>query len=159
MKKIIYIMLFLTVIATLVSCEGPAGRDGRDGFVNFRIVDLEVKSYQWQYTGYDNNNFFIAEFEMPEITKGIYDNGLVQVYREYGTGSANAVQLLLPSTRHNEYSYQMDGETYWGFYSETTDYEYGIGILNVFYTVSDFIYEEDSSFVPEDMHFRVVIMW
>ena len=167
MKKTI--MLLMAAVAMLASCrgpQGPAGRDGKDGvdgvdgFVNFKIVDLTVSGNQWQYSSLDNNNYYMGSFEMPEITKDIYDNGLVQVYREYDTGTANAVQLLLPNTRHKEFSYtDTEGNTQWGFYTETTDYEYGIGKLNVFFTASDFDYELDSGFVPEDMHFRVVIMW
>ena len=155
----------MAAVALFASCRGPAGRDGKDGrdgvdgFVNFKIVDLSVNASQWQYSGLSNNNYFMASFDMPEITKDIYDNGLVQVYREYDTGTNNAVQLLLPSTRHIEYSYEDSGNTLWGFYSETTDYEYGVGKLNVFFTVSDFDYEINTTFVPEDMHFRVVIMW
>ena len=159
-------LLLMTVAALFASCrgaQGPAGKDGRDGIdglVNVKIVDLSVSGNQWQYSGYDNNNYFMGTFDMPEITQDIYDNGLVQVYREYDTGTANAVQLLLPNTRHKEYSYtDTEGNTQWGFYSETTDYEYGVGKLNVFFTASDFDYEIDTSFVPEDMRFRVVIMW
>lgn len=163
MQKIFTFVMFTAML--LASCTGPVGpagrdgKDGKDGSVNFNIIDLEVRSNQWQYAGLDNNNYFFAEFEMPEITKHIYDNGVVQVYREYGTGRLDAVQLLLPNTRHKEYSYEQDGNTYWGFYSETTDYEYGVGLLNVFFTVSDFDYEIDTAFAPEDMHFRVVLMW
>ena len=160
MKKI-FSLLTLAVIL-FASCEGPAGRDGRDGvdgFVNFNIIDLEVNSNQWQFSNLDNNNFFTASFDMPEIDQYIYDNGLVQVYREYETGTSRAVQLLLPSTRHIEYPYyDEEGNEWWGFYTETTDYEYGVGRLNIFYTASDFDYEINY-YTPDFMHFRVVIMW
>ena len=162
-------LLILAVLALFASCtgpQGPAGRDGRDGIdgtngsVNFKIIDLSVSGNQWQYPGLDNNNYFMASFDIPELTQDIYDNGLVQVYREYDTGTANAVQLLLPNTRHKEFSYVDDnGDTQWGFFSETTDYEYGVGKLNVFFTASDFDYEIDTTFNPEDMRFRLVLMW
>lgn len=166
MKKVLILLFSVLLLASCQGERGPAGRDGRDGkdgingLVNFKIIDLEVQSKAWQYSGYVDNNYFRAEFEVPELTEDIYNNGVVQVYREYDTGTANAVQLLLPNTRHKEYSVQDEnGETLWGFYSETTDYEYGIGKLNVFFTASDFAYEEDMTIEPEDMHFRLVMMW
>ncbi len=165
MKKTLSILILaMGVLASCTGPQGPAGRDGRDGkdgLVNYKILDLSASGNQWQLSTLADNNFFQASFDMPEITKDIYDNGLVQVYREYDTGTANAVQLLLPNTRHKEESFIDDnGETQWAYYSETTDYEYGVGKLNVFYTCSDFIYEYSTvKIVPEDMHFRVVIMW
>ena len=163
MKKI-FALLF--AVGILASCTGPQGPQGPEGpvgpagSVNVKIIDLSASGSQWQYTNDNNNNYYMASFDMPEITQEIYDNGVVQVYREYDTGTANAVQLLLPNTRHKEYAFTNDeGETQWAFFSETTDYEYGIGRLNVFFTASDFGYEDDSSIVPEDMHFRCVLMW
>ena len=140
--------------------QGPEGPEGPSGSVNFKIIDLSASGSQWQYSNMNDNNYYIASFNMPEITQEIYDNGLVQVYREYDTGTDNAVQLLLPNTRHKEEAIVNDeGDTVWLFYSETTDYEYGIGKLNIFFTCSDFEYELTPTIVPEDMHFRCVIMW
>lgn len=164
MKKIFAFIALAVIVLISTSCEGPAGRDGRDGrdgLVNFKIIDLEVRKYQWQYSNLQNNNYFVAEFDMPEITKYIYDNGMVQVYREYNTDTSDAIQLLLPSTRHIEYDYEVedDDNLHWGFYTETIDYEYGVGLLNVYFTASDFAYELDDTIYPEDMHFIVRIMW
>ncbi len=154
MKKL---LLLLVAACTLTGCyiEGPAGPPGRDGFVNFKIIDLQINSSEWGYSGEANNNYFYATFDMPEITPYIYNNGLVQVYREYNTGTTNATQILLPQTRHNETQINDN----WFFFTETIDYEYSVGSVSIFYTVDDFDYEINTSFVPEDMHFRAVIMW
>ncbi len=143
----------------LMSCEGPMGPQGipgRDGFVNYKIIDLQINENEWGYSGVANNNYFVASFKMPEITSHIYNNGLVQVYREYNTGAADARQILLPQTRHNEVQINTGD---WVFFTETIDYEYGVGTLSIFYTASDFDYEIDQTFVPEPMHFRAVLMW
>ncbi len=153
MKKL---LLFMFAALTLMSCEGPQGPPGRDGFVNYKIIDLQINQNEWEYSNGANNNFFSATFSMPEITSHIYNNGLVQVYREYNTGTSQARQILLPQTRHNEVQLA-SGD--WAFFTETVDYEYGVGTLSIFYTVSDFDYEINTSFVPETMHFRAVIMW
>ncbi len=159
MKKL---LLLLVVACAFTSCyigtegpRGPQGPPGKDGLVNYKIIDLQVNQNEWKYSGYENNNFFVASFAMPEITANIYNNGLVQVYREYNTGTPDARQILLPQTRHNEV---LVNNT-WVFYTETVDYEYGVGTLSIFYTASDFDYEINQTFVPEGMHFRAVLMW
>ncbi len=147
MKKL---FLLLLAVCALTSCyvehECPE---------NKKIIDLQINSNEWEYSNIANNNFFSATFSIPEITPNIYNNGLVQVYREYSTGTSQAVQILLPQTRHNEV--EVNGD--WFFFTETVDYEYGVGTLTIFYTVSDFDYELNTSFVPESMHFRAVVQW
>ena len=158
MKKV---LLTLFVALALVACKGKDGidgKDGKDGLVNVAVIDLEVKANGWQYANQNQDNYFMANFDMPEITNYIYDNGLVQVYREFGTNTANAIQQVLPCTRHHEWLDEVNNT--WNFYTETIDYEYGVGFLNIFYTASDFAYEtETTPTKPEDMHFRVQIMW
>ncbi|MCM1035150.1 MAG: hypothetical protein NC038_08640 [Paludibacter sp.] len=153
MKKYLYLLLFALCMSACCShetIEVPIS--------NRMIFDLQANSNEWNYTNTDNNNYFVANFSMPEITKNIYDNGTILVYREFDYGTTNAVQQILPYSRHYEYLINAN-ENSWGFYTETVDYEYGIGFLNIFYTASDFDYELNTSFVPEGMHFRMVIMW
>lgn len=160
---------FISLVALFaVACTGPQGPRGQDGLVNFKVIELDVTNRTWGYSETSDNNYFIASYDMPEITKDIYENGVVQVYRRLYDDKGNETsQQLLPMTRHNEYfitdNKVIDGKTYTnttaGFYTETVDYEYGIGFLNIFYTASDFDYEVDTQFVPDNMNFRVVIMW
>lgn len=162
MKKYLF---FLFAALAMISCND-------DPCVNTKIVDIQVNTEHWKYSELDNNNYFVASISMPEITRDVYDNAVINVYREYETGTTNASQTVLPYVRHKEYSYQLvdedgklvvDENNYpvygWGFYTETVDYEYSQGSLSIFYTASDFDYELDLNFVPEPMHFRVVIMY
>ena len=154
--------LMLALLAlTLFSCGyDPAKEPFALQYTHRRIVDLQVDKNEWQYSNLNDNNYFFAKFDMPEIDVNVYNNGLLQVYREHEHGSKNANQTLLPYIRHKEYSTQDgNGDTVWGFYTESVDYEYGVGFLNIFYTASDFDYELDQTFVPEQMNFRVVLMW
>lgn len=157
MKKLLLLSLIALGMLSCIGPQGPQGPAGKDGFVNYKIIDLQVNQNEWGYSNMPDNNYFTALFDIPELTQHIYDNGLIQVYREYNTGTTDAVQQLLPMTRHKEY--QIEGTGEWGFFTETVDYEYGLGFLNIFYTASDFDYELDKTFVPESMHFRLVIMW
>ncbi len=154
MKKIL-LMMFAAL--ALMSCEGPQGPPGRDGFVNYKVIDLQINQNEWKYSNIADNNYYIATFNMPEITSYIYNNGVVSVYREYKTGTSNAIQTPLPQTRHKEY-FDATANA-WGFYTETVDYEYGVGFTSIVYTASDFAYTEDATIVPDAMHFRVVIQW
>lgn len=164
MKK--YFLLFCVAVTalTLGSCRGPmgpmgpAGHDGMNGLVNSKIIDLDIKQNEWGYSNVGNNNYFFATFNVPELTADIYDNGIIKVYREWGTGTKDATQAELPFTRYQEYLADELNNT-WGFYSEHVDYDFLVGALNIYYTASDFDYELNESFVPEAMHFRVIMMW
>lgn len=146
------------------SCQGPQGvpgrdgKDGKDGMVNFKIIELEVPQQMWGYTNWNDNNCFLAQFNVPELTKYIYDNGIVKVYREYETGTANASQIELPYVRMKEIIFDWEAQDRY-FYTEMVDYEFTAGSLTVYYTASDFDYEYDQKFVPDGMRFRLVLMW
>lgn len=123
---------------------------------NRKVLDFQINQNEWKYSDQANNNFFMATFNMPEMTPDIYDNGTILVYRELDWGTSNAVQQILPYSRHHEYQV---GASTWAFFTETVDFEYGVGFMNIVYTASDFDYELNNTFVPETMHFRVVITW
>ena len=110
------------------------------------------------YSNFDNNNYFYATIDMPEITREIYQHGNMMVYREYDQGTNNAVQTPLPYERKYEYLADEENDL-WDFYSERVDYEYTVGKMTIFYTLSDFDYEVDQTFMPDQMNFRVFIMF
>ena len=142
------------------SCRGPAGRDGldgRDGLVNSKIIDLQINQNEWSYTDGKDNNYFFATISVPELTWNIYNNGIIKIYREYDTQTDKATQIELPYVRLNET--QIDENT-WEYFQETVDYEFTAGKITIFYTASDFGYEwKNTAFVPEAMHFRLIMMW
>ena len=158
MKRLIYFMLLAVTSLTLASCEGKPGRDGRDGrdgLVNYYNIPVQINQNEWSYTNADNNNYFYAVISVPELTWDISEHGNMMVYREYDQGTNNAVQTPLPYSRHVEY--QDNGE--WYFYTESVDYEFTKGQVTIFYTASDFDYELNTNFVPEQMNFRIFIMF
>ena len=155
MKRLLYGLLVGMAALAMVSCKGEPGRDGRDGLVNYYNIPLVVNQNDWGYSNTKDslNNYFYATFNMPEITKDLYEHSNVMVYRVLD----NANQTPLPQTRHNEYWDKKNNEIL--FYTETVDYEYSVGEMTIYYTVSDFNYEVDLNFVPETMNFRVFIMF
>lgn len=161
MKKILGILCVALMALSWTSCRGPQGEPGRDGLVNSKVIDIQINQNEWAYSNQDNNNYFYGVISVPELTWNIYNYGMIKMYREYATGSDNASQVELPYVRLNEYSYTVEGDanTYWGFYTETVDYEFTAGQVTIFYTASDFDYELNETFVPEAMHFRLIMMW
>lgn len=171
MKKLLLALTVMMVGMSFTACQDNTP------CVTTKTFDVEVKSGEWSYSALDNNNYFFATIEAPEITWDVYDYGQVMVYREWGYNTTSATKKQLPYTLPIEYSYISNEYTYgvdstnmvvpvdttevlsWGFYSETIDFEYTKGQITLFYTASDFDYELDESFMPEDMHFHVVIMY
>lgn len=123
---------------------------------SIQTVQIGVPQSSWGYSYQDNNNYFYATVDMPEITKSILKTGLVKMYRVYDLGSRNEAQMEMPFTRLKEE--QVNGGD-WVFYTEAVDYEFSEGKITIFYTVSDFNYELDETFVPESMDFRCVILY
>lgn len=159
MKKTAHIILTALSISLLSSCRGLPGRDGIDGLGVIDNVVVNVPQSAWQYTNMDNNNYFFATVEMPEITRTAFQKGLVKMYRcyDFNAESGKGTKMELPYVRLNEEYIAADD--FWAFYTETVDYEYSVGSVTVFYTVSDFNYEIDESFVPEAMQFQCVVMY
>lgn len=142
MKKI-----FLVFIITLlvVSCEGPQGPQGPQGLgTNWKIIDLVVSTNDWvENTDKDGlNRFYSSNFSMPEITSTVFNEGTVITYFLNGN-----VQQTLPYVRHFE-------NTSSNRWTQTIDFDYSIGNINVYVTNSDFVADP-----PNTMNFRVVLMW
>jgi len=79
---------------------------------------------------------------MPEIDATIYDEGTVISYIVTKTS-----QQVLPSVRHYE-------NTEGNMWTQTIDYEFSEGSLDLFVTNSDF-----ATIPPGDIKIRVVLMW
>ena len=144
MKKIILFTLFATI---LVSCEGPMGprgHDGRDGLLSvWKVIEMPVSTNDWvAHPSSSNVSYYSVAFNVPEITENIFLDGVILCYLYY-----DGRQIILPSVRH----YQ-DGSFLW---TQTIDYEYWKGGLEIFVTNSDFYYPER----PASMTFVLQILY
>lgn len=160
MKKLLYVFCMLLALAscTKVGPAGPAGRDGRDGVDGAmirNIINVEVQSAQWEFTFADKNNLYYAQVALPEMTKAIFADAVLQVYMVSFAPDGREIQTLLPSVRHYE---EISGaDTF--YYTQTTDYEYWVGGIEFHITNSDFFYNPSDFSEPGDRYFRVVIMY
>lgn len=164
MRKLTLIMA--AVLCLFTSCAkhgpegpmgpmGPQGPKGEDGSANFEAIILDVPENAWVYSELPDNNYFCATIQVPEITEDVFDFGMINVYRTYNFDTADASQIVLPYVRLCE---EIDGSDVF-YYTEAVDYEYGIGWINIYYTVSDFLYEDDLNYKPVAMKFRCIITY
>jgi len=141
MKKLI---LFTLLTAIFVSCMGPRGYDGKDGLLSvWKVIELPVNTNDWvAYPNNSNVGYYSVSFNVPEITENIFLDGVILCYLFY-----DGRQIILPSVRH----YQ-DGSFLW---TQTIDFEYWKGGLEIFVTNSDFYYPER----PASMLFVLQILY
>ncbi len=170
MKSRIAIILIAAASLLAASCEGPMGPRGPQGpmgpegpagaVTSVANITLHVKANQWEYSGIPNNNYFVATFEMPEITADVFNGGAVIMYRIFNYGTMDVTQMAMPFQRQVELPVKDEGGNIsWYFYEEDLDYEIQPGVLRIYYTRNDFDYELDETFVPEPMDFRCVVMY
>ena len=134
--------LLFMIALFVVSCEGPEGPQGYG--TNWKIIDLTIKSSDWtENIDKDGlNRYYSCNFNIPEIDATVYNDGTVNSYIITG-----ASQQVLPSVLHLE---NLAGERW----TQTIDYDFSEGSLNVYLTNSDF-----ADYPPGDMKIRVVLMW
>ena len=141
MKKICFI-LGCFILPFLASCQQEAIQQD-----SLYSVEYDLRPGDWQAM----DTYYTVALDVKEITKSVCANGSVQVFLVYEDGS----QACLPMTRYLSYEYvdEATGDTMTGYYQKMIDFEYTVKTVNLFYTMSDFYYEE----YPEKMRVRVVV--
>ena len=132
--------LLLFVIAVLVvSCNKDSSND-----IQLNSITLKAKSTDWvENVDQDGlNRFYTCHFNMPEITQGVFNNGVVNAYIMLDNPTA---QETLPYVRH----FQNSAGKLW---TQTIDFDYSPGGINVYVTNSSFAVDP-----PAAMNFRVVV--
>lgn len=110
--------------------------------------DLVVRSNMWRANvDQDGGTFYSCEFDVPDLTDQVYNAGLVTCYIDY-----DGAQQVLPCVRHRHENYEENGEWLDYQWTETTDFEYSIGSVTLYFTSSDF-YDD----LPAAMQFRLVL--
>lgn len=152
MKKYLYICLLATLGIVITACNNNAPQ------LSKKTIDLVVNSNQWEFD--QDVNQYYCHFNVPELTETAYNYGEVSVSREYNSGTAKAYQVALPETSYKvEYEVnEATGDTTNTFYyAQHIDYGFGIGFVEVFYTISDYFYPEGET--PGNMLFRLQLTY
>lgn len=161
MKKSFFFALS-AILLLLVSCEGPMGPQGPVGpqgpageGTTWKVAYCTVAANQWNYSNFNNNNYFYARFNIPELTSFCFTDGQVQAYIQLLENN-ETIQHNLPYVLHNEY-FPTDTTVY--FYTRTIDCVFGVGWVQFEVRDSDFEYEVDETINPDEMTFRVVMTY
>ncbi len=146
MKKI---LLISSLLILLVSCENTTYVE-RPTDLSRKIIDIKIPSGDWKYTNNSKDNFYYAVVSIPEITKYVYDNGIVAMYVEYLYTDGTHALSPLPNVMHKEYN----DNGVWKTYTQTINYEYSVGEVVITLTYSDFAKEQ-----PGDYYFLLKMLW
>lgn len=140
MKKII---LLFAIAMIFVSCQGPVGPEGPQGYgTNWKIINLVAGASDWKENFDSQGRFYTCHFSMPEITSFVYTDGSIVSYYV-----SSGLQIALPYVQHKK-------TTAGYLWTQTIDYDYSVGGMNIRVTNSDFAVDP-----PLAMNFRVVLMW
>ncbi|MDR1525160.1 MAG: hypothetical protein LBS79_07920 [Tannerella sp.] len=159
MRKILF--LLSAAVMLLVSCEGPAGRDGlpgKDGDGLFWYVEtFTVGTNEWELVQGrpdDFGTYFRKEILLPELDEAIYSEGHVLCYI-FDKVDGLEVQSNLPYVK--PFGEIVNGKEY--FWNETYSYDFipgnksKAGSVMIYVKYSDFM----TSIRPGTWKFRIVL--
>ncbi len=117
--------------------------------MDMSLIDFEVKSENWTQRYMDNLNddegYYEAILQVPEITDEVIKKGLVLVYERLEEG----IWTPLPAQRTERAT--VDGNPF--NYTTFTDFEYQKGQVNVYVTTTDLY----AGTMPGPKYFRVAV--
>ena len=128
--------------------------------LDMTLIDFNVQQKNWEVraveNGYDDEGYFEAVLEVPEITDKVVKEGKVMVDRIM-LDNNDYVFTPLPFTfTTKEYMDEDQTEPY--YYNTHIDFEWRKGSIHIYVTTSDlFTGPDDELIVPEAMSFRVAI--
>jgi hypothetical protein len=128
------IALLLFLISCLVACkkdevvgpqgpQGPSGATGPQGNANI-ITIIDTSDASWWTSFGSNNTNWKALIDVPQITQGIVDSGVVLVYQYSITANSNYGWVLLPYGLHQQYSWNVF------YFLNTVEINYYLASLN-----------------------------
>ena len=151
MKKASLWFAFMLTVLAFAACD--RNEPGQKMIVN--TLDLTVLQKDWKF---DNATLqYYYRFDVPEIDNYAYNYGAINVYREFDFNTSHPYQQVLPVSWHltDTIVDTVMGDTIVDYYTQTIDYLYGVGYLDVQLTNSDYIYPKQN---PETMRFRLQIL-
>lgn len=135
------LMLGMAFFATSCSDDSPT--------FNSDQISITVSANEWEWSNIDpeieGEGYFVVRKSVPQLTRYIFDNGVISVYRVLDDG----VMVGLPSL--GTYGY---GTTERDYYTEYIGYEFNPGEITFFIETTDL-----SEGYPSDMNFELRMVW
>lgn len=111
----------------------------------------------------EDNPYYYAIFDVPQISDYIYSKGSVQLWRVFNYGYKDTYQRAMPYCEHHFYEYLDKSDPanpvlVSGIYTQTVTYEYGFDSKGYPY-ICIFLYNNDFAYdgTPEEMFFHLRI--
>ena len=138
-----FLLLAAVIVSLFTSCSYNEVTP-----VKWDVFTIDIPSGAWV----QQDEYLAATVKVPELTKTVCNDGMVQCYLVYSDGS----QTLLPALRLLAADLKDDAGNFVEtmYYQRLIDYEFSPGQLTVYYTMSDYYYDEDW---PGDMKARLVL--
>ena len=153
MKKVLFFCMMSIVALCMTGCRNE--KTEPVCYYHAETLDLVVNQKQWVLD--EQLGQFYCSFDVPEITANVYNYGTFNLFREYNSGSKNAYQVALPETTYLSAEEVInDSTSNIVYYQQHLDYAVGVGVVEVFLTISDFYYD---NFTPDAMHFRLQLVY
>lgn len=118
-----------------------------------KVIDLAVPPEAWKFDSTELQ--FYCRFQMPEITRYVYNYGQWSVFCEAKRSNGDIFQAMLPVTRFYAGTTTEDVTNY---YTQYLDYRISVGFVDIQLTNSDhlYIYDGEDPIPPsETMYFRL----
>ncbi|MDH6535599.1 hypothetical protein D0T51_06945 [Parabacteroides sp. 52] len=148
MKK--NVLLLLMILLAFTACEGPQGPPGEPGILGLKIIDISIDAEDWVISK-DNqglNAYYMCEVNVPELSRTVYQDGLVHAYLVQNPGTSYEVETSLNCSFPNENQY---GDLWTEYYS----WDYMPGSVAFYVKYSDFNLVPG----PGDKLFKLVLLW
>ena len=151
MRKYVFIGLLTMVMAVMVGCNDNSPK------FHTETLDLTVLHEDWRFDTVAHQ--FYYGFDLPEITRNVYDYGNWTICREFYKKTWDAYQVALPMSMFMTDTISPNEIVY---YTQYVDYRVGVGYVEIQLTNSDYWYNTDGSgklINPENMFFRLQLMY
>lgn len=155
-------MLVLSVMFVMSACEGETGpmgpmgpqgvpgKPGESGYgAQWYTKSFTINSDEWELIGEPGElkSYYMAVFDLPELSKSIFQEGTVVGYISMGQDVKNGLPYVMHTAEETA-----DGKRYW---TQTYDFDFAPGSVAFYATFSDF----ETQKTPGDETFHIVLMW
>ena len=151
-RSVKHLTFLLILVIVGYSCSDDSTKDLIE--TQWEVVNITAKKSDWRWIEADGR--YEAVFDLPELTKFIYESGAQLSYVFIGTQGVDEVQKMLPFV-HTYYEEDNQGNPI--LYTETIsgDFQLGTPSTVAFYIQASDLGRDDT--ILGNYNFRVVLLW
>lgn len=151
-KYLVISLLTVFGVTGLTSCGDDVTEEYYFEGSEMYTTSFTVSRNQWGWNS--NTNRYECFYDVPELTKQVYDNGAMNVYVFLDPRTSDEIQIPLPDI----FTYKIDnGDGTYTPYDERISCDFVIGQVGVYLQASDLIRDDDA--IPDKYEFKLVLSW